>query len=218
MRHVTILPKSSPSPEPHQRKTKERSADISSISSFIIYNSKRQREELDCIYYTPIISGFVCIHHPRSRNVRCGLCLIPCSIPLTEAQAELRQTCILSPAGQSVLGLPEGTYKQTVRLKPIQCVLTVSTIKVGKYVLEPHNCLAYMGGVLVLEMSSSFSLISSRSLGYSSNRSARPETQEKHSTIRSNHWVLCTWTVNTHSPTSRMKFWGLCPVSTKCWQ
>lgn len=192
MRHVTILPKSSPSPEPHQRKTKERSADISSISSFIIYNSKRQREELDCIYCTPIKSGLVCIHHPRSRNVRCGLCLIPCSIPLTEAQAELHQTCILSPAGQSVLGLPEGTYKQTVRLKLIQRLLTVSTIKVGKYVLEPQNCLAYMGGVLVLEMSSSFSLISSRSLGYSSNRSARPETQEKHSTIRSNHWVLCT--------------------------
>lgn len=183
MRHVTILPKSSPSPEPHQRKTKERSADISSISSFIIYNSKRQREELDCIYCTPINSGLVCIHHPRSRNVRCGLCLIPCSIPLMEAQAELRQTCILSPAGQSVLGLPEGTYKQTVRLKPKK--------KNGKYVLEPQNCLAYIGGVLVLEISSSFSLISSRSLGYSSNRSARPETQEKHSTIRSNHWVLC---------------------------
>lgn len=32
-----------------------------------------------------------------------------------------------------------------------------------------------MGGVLVVEMSSSFSLISSRSFGYSSNRSAKPE-------------------------------------------
>lgn len=33
---LTILPRSSPSPEPHQRKTKERSAEISSISSFMI--------------------------------------------------------------------------------------------------------------------------------------------------------------------------------------
>lgn len=43
--HVTILPKSRPSPEPHQRKTKERRADISSISSFMIYNSREGKEE-----------------------------------------------------------------------------------------------------------------------------------------------------------------------------
>lgn len=35
-----------------------------------------------------------------------------------------------------------------------------------------------MGGVLVAEMSSSFRRISSRSLGYSSNRSAKPVTQD----------------------------------------
>lgn len=93
------------------------------LLNFQFHNLQQQktREELDCIYYTPIKSGLVCIHRPRSRNVQCGLCLIPCSIPLMEAQAELRQTCILSPAGQSVLGLPEGTYKQTVILKLIQC-------------------------------------------------------------------------------------------------
>lgn len=58
MSPVTILPKSSPSPEPHQRKTKERRADISSISSFMIYNSKRQREEIYGSYYTPLKSGW----------------------------------------------------------------------------------------------------------------------------------------------------------------
>lgn len=56
----------------------------------------------------------------------------------------------------------------------------------------PRSHLRYMGGVAVSAIRSSLSLISSRSLGYSSKRSARP--------------------------TSRMKFCGRWPVSTKCWQ
>lgn len=39
------------------------------------------------------------------------------------------------------------------------------------------DSIPYIGGVFVVEMSSSLSRISSRSLGYSSNRSARPVTQ-----------------------------------------
>lgn len=58
------------------------------------------------------------------------------------------------------------------------------------YVFKSH--LRYIGGVAVVEISSSFNLMSSRSLGYSSKRSARP--------------------------TSRIKFCGRWPVSTKCWQ
>ena len=50
----------------------------------------------------------------------------------------------------------------------------------------------YIGGVAVSDIKSSLSFISSRSFGYSSNLSAKP--------------------------TSLIKFWGLWPVSMKCWQ
>lgn len=53
-----------------------------------------------------------------------------------------------------------------------------SSVTIATYLIW-HHCLSYMGGVLVLEISSSFSLINSRSLGYSSKRSARPEPQKK---------------------------------------
>lgn len=52
------------------------------------------------------------------------------------------------------------------------------------------SALKYIGGVAVSDINSSFKRINSRNFGYSSKRSA--------------------------NPTSRIKFCGRCPVSTKC--
>ena len=60
--HLTTLPRSNPSPEPHQRKINDRGAAISSISNFIIWKKPKQ--------YCIEVSCFQLILNPKEQALR----------------------------------------------------------------------------------------------------------------------------------------------------
>ena len=60
--HLTTLPRSNPSPEPHQRKINDRGAAISSISNFIIWKKPKQ--------YCTQVSCFPFILNPKEQALK----------------------------------------------------------------------------------------------------------------------------------------------------